>query len=49
MSNELKNLAVIHTDLRGWFAPAIINQVIGGSYVSFFEDLTKALAKRLSS
>jgi N-dimethylarginine dimethylaminohydrolase len=27
----------------------IINQVIGGSYVSFFEDLTKALAKKFNS
>lgn len=37
---------VIQTDLRGWFLPVIINQAIGGSYVSFFEDLRSALAKR---
>lgn len=37
---------VIQTDLKGWFTAFVINQAIGGSYISFFEDLQKALAQR---
>lgn len=37
---------VIQPDLKGWFTAFIINQVIGGSYSSFFEDLQRALAQR---
>lgn len=37
---------VIHTDLKGWFPAVVINNVIGGSYVSFFQDLKGALAAR---
>lgn len=44
--NGVKVSYVIQTDLRGWFLPIIINQAIAGSYVSFFEDLRSALAKR---
>lgn len=36
---------VIHCDLKGWFLPLIINNAIGGSYATFFEDLQGALKK----
>jgi hypothetical protein len=36
----------IQTDLRGWFLPVVINAAIGGSYVAFFEDMTRALNAR---
>lgn len=34
---------VIETDLKGWFLPVVVNNAIGGSYVTFFEDLKKAM------
>jgi hypothetical protein len=37
---------IIQTDLKGWFLPVIVNQAIGGSYCSFFEDLKTAMSKR---
>ena len=43
---DCKVYFVIHTDLKGWFAPMIINKVIGGSFVTFFQDLKTALAAR---
>jgi hypothetical protein len=38
---------IIHTDLRGWFFPAVINNLIGGSYATYFEDLKAALKVHL--
>jgi START domain len=35
---------VIHTDLKGWFTPMVINNAIGGSHVTYFEELKRALA-----
>lgn len=34
---------IIHTDLRGWFLPIIINNAIAGTYIDFFRDLIQAL------
>ena len=34
---------IIHCDLKGWFTPLVINNAIGGSFVSFFADLKSAL------
>jgi START domain len=35
---------VIHTDLKGWFTPIVINNAIGGSYLNYFQDLRKAIS-----
>jgi START domain len=35
---------VIHTNLKGWFLPIIINNALGSSYVAYFEDLRRAVA-----
>ena len=37
---------IIQTDLKGWFLPIIVNQAIGGSYCTFFEDLKNAMSKQ---
>lgn len=37
---------VIHSDLKGWFLPAIVNNVLGGSFCAFFECLITALIAR---
>ena len=37
---------VIQSDLKGWFLAIIVNNAIGGSYVSFFEDAFGALEAR---
>ena len=34
---------IIQSDLKGWFPPVVINNVLGGSYVDFFTDVKKAL------
>jgi hypothetical protein len=34
---------IIHTDLKGWFLPVIINQAIAGTYNDFFRDLICAI------
>jgi len=34
---------IIHTDLKGWFLPVVINNAIAATYIDFFKDLAKAL------
>jgi START domain len=41
--NGVKVSYLIETDLKGWFHSFIINQAIGGSYVTYFEDLLRFL------
>lgn len=45
-NNGVKVSYIIQTDLKGWFTAFIINQAIAGSYVSFFDDLQRALKDR---
>ena len=40
---------VIHTDLKGWFTPLVINNAIGGSYVAFFQVLRAVATDHLFS
>eukprot|EP00854_Cymbomonas_tetramitiformis_P027866 gene27866-34426_t len=37
---------IIHSDLKGWFLPAVVNNVLGGSFCAFFECLINALVAR---
>jgi hypothetical protein len=37
---------IIMSDLKGWFPALVINNAIGGAYVTFFEDLQAALEAR---
>ena len=34
---------VIHSDLKGWFVPMVINAVLTGSFVTFFGDVRRRL------
>ena len=38
---------IIHTDLKGWFLPMVINQAISGSYVDFFKGVKEEMPRYL--
>jgi hypothetical protein len=35
---------MIHSDIKGWFPSFVVNNAIGGNYVTFFESLLKAMS-----
>jgi hypothetical protein len=40
---DCKVTAVIHLDIKGWFPASVINNLIGGSFGTFFGDLKVAM------
>ena len=40
---------VIHCDLKGWLPHVVVNNALVGSYVSFYKDLTRAMAAKATA